>query len=202
MKKISKIIIALPIMLSSFAHAEQNYFNSFSFGLQGGQNEGLDQYLGPKFSEKEEQDLVGAYASLSFSLTNNVFVETEFSGMSTGKTQFRDHYAGLGFNGNYVNGVVPFLSVGVNRIDAERRKLEFSEYAPSAHVGFKYTPISFLTFTPSYRYSYVDKNTMNKYSLMGEINFTDFFAIELGASYKTYKESEQWSGVTGLKFYF
>ncbi|WP_259462515.1 hypothetical protein [Vibrio sp. SBT000027] len=162
----------------------------------------MDQYLGSKFSEKEEQDLVGAYASLSFSLTNNVFVETEFSGMSTGKTQFRDHYAGLGFNSNYVNGVVPFLSVGVNRIDAERRELEFSEYAPSAHVGFKYTPISFLTFTPSYRYSYVDKNTMNKYSLMGEINFTDFFAIELGASYKTYKESEQWSGVTGLKFYF
>ncbi len=38
MKKISKIIIALPTIFSSFAHAEQNYFNSFSFGLQGGQN--------------------------------------------------------------------------------------------------------------------------------------------------------------------
>lgn len=60
-------------------------FNSLSIGFQSGQNEGLDQNLGSNFSEKEEQCLMGVYASLSFSVTNNVFVETEFSGMNTGK---------------------------------------------------------------------------------------------------------------------
>jgi len=197
----ANILIGFILTAPNLANAETNYFNSFSFGLQAGQNNGLEQYLGTSYAKKGEQDLVGGYATLTTTFNRHVFFEAEFTGMSTGKTQYRDHYAGLGING-YANGAFPFLSLGINRIDVERGSGKFNEYSPSAHLGVKFVPISFLTLTPSYRYSHVDKDPMNKFSLISEINFTDHFALELGASYKTYRESEQWSGISGLKFYF
>lgn len=200
MKKIN-IIMMVSLIFSNLANAELDYFNNIGIGFQAGQNNGIDQYLGDSYGKKGEQDLVGAYGSLSTSFSRNVFFEAEFTGMSTGKTQYRDHYAGIGMNG-YVNGALPFLSLGVNRIDVERGSGKFSEYSPSVHLGVKFTPISFLTLIPKYRYSHVDKDPMNKFSLTTQINFSDHFALEFGASYKTYRESEQWSGISGLKFYF
>ncbi|WP_414931697.1 hypothetical protein [Vibrio europaeus] len=200
MKKIN-ILITTTLILPNLANAEVDYFNNLSFGFQVGQNNGLEQYLGSSYDKKGEQDLVGAYGSLSTAFNRHVFFEAEFTGMSTGKTQYRDHYAGLGING-YANGALPFLSLGVNRIDVERGNGKFNEYSPSTHFGVKFIPISFLTLIPSYRYSYVNKDPMSKFSLTTEINFTDHFSLELGANYKIYRESEQWSGVSGLKFYF
>ncbi|MBD1565752.1 hypothetical protein P4S52_02540 [Vibrio sp. SA48] len=200
MKK-TNILIGLILVMPNLASAEIDYFNNLSFGFQLGENNGLEQYLGPSYVEKGRQGLAGGYASLSTTFNSNIFFEAEFTGMSTGKTQYRDHYAGLGIYG-YANGALPFLSFGINRIDVERGSGKFNEYSPSAHIGVKFIPISFLTLTPSYRYSHVDKDPMNKFSLTSEINFTDHFALELGASYKTYRESEQWSGISGLKFYF
>ena len=195
------LLSSLFLMAPNLASAEVDYFNSISLGIQAGQNKGLEEYLGSKYDKKGEQDLFGGYAKLSTAFNSHLFFEAEFTGMSTGKTQYRDHYAGLGIKGA-ANGILPFVSFGVNRIDVERGNNKFNEYSPSSHMGVKFAPVSFLTLTPSYRYSLVDSDSMSKFSVMGDINFTEHFTIELGASYKIYRNSEQWSGVSGLKFHF
>ncbi|MCZ8488868.1 hypothetical protein O9992_21925 [Vibrio lentus] len=100
----------------------------------------MDQYLGiPSFQKRRTRPCGRICFIIFLSLTKCVFVETEFSGMSTEKLSLEIIMPGLGLTVT-MSMESPFLSVGVNRIDAERRKLELKNMLLLVHAEAQIYP--------------------------------------------------------------